>query len=521
MLSAVFVSLIFLISNCFHPHHGMENKETDFQAGRAYYISPTGNDRNPGTREAAFQSMGRLNEIHFNPDDSIFFEGGRHFSGNLSIHTQSPGEPQHVFLIDSYGSGRAVLEAGNKSAVLIENTQWLLIKNLTLKGSGRKKGNSQSGVLILNSRNITADSLEITGFQKSGLRIDYSKNITIKNIIARENGFAGISVGGSAISKKTNHNIYIGYCRAENNPGDPSNLKNHSGNGIVVSSCTHVVIEYCTATNNGWDMPRKGNGPVGIWAFEADSVMIQHCLSYRNKTSVGGADGGGFDLDGGVTNSVVQYCLSYENQGAGYCLFQYLYASPWHNNIFRFNISENDGAVSDAHGGIYIWNSSSDRDQFYNGWVYNNTIYNTKGSAVVYSELSKRKGFGFYNNIFITRHDLVRGKTGQDIYRGNDWWNMDHMLTPGNGNGLESVGDRGKGDWGKFKILNTNPHFIKAGKTGLTSASGLRQFDHYALSINSPLRNSGLDLRTEYGINIGDFDFNGKEPPVTGIGASF
>ena len=172
-------------------------------------------------------------------------------------------------------------------------------------------------------------------------------------------------------SKKSNHDIYIGYCRAENNPGDPSNLNNHSGNGIVVSACTKVLIEYCTATNNGWDMPRKGNGPVGIWAFEADSVVIQHCLSYRNKTSVGGADGGGFDLDGGVTHSIVQYCLSYENQGAGYCLFQYLYASPWHDNIFRYNISENDGAVSDAHGGVYIWNSAKlTPDQFYNCRFY-------------------------------------------------------------------------------------------------------------------------------------------------------
>ena len=128
-------------------------------------------------------------------------------------------------------------------------------------------------------------------------------------------------------------------------------------------------------------MPRKGNGPVGIWAFEADSVVIQHCLSYRNKTSAGGADGGGFDLDGGVTHSIVQYCLSYENQGAGYCIFQYLYASPWHDNIFRYNISENDGAVSDAHGGVYIWNSAKIADQFYNGRFYNNTIYNIKGNS--------------------------------------------------------------------------------------------------------------------------------------------
>ena len=100
-----------------------------------------------------------------------------------------------------------------------------------------------------------------------------------------------------------------------NNPGDPTNLTNHSGNGIVVGHCTNVLIDHCMATNNGWDMPRIGNGPVGIWCYEADSVVIQHCLSYRNKTSVGGADGGGFDFDGGVTNSIIQYCLVLRKPG--------------------------------------------------------------------------------------------------------------------------------------------------------------------------------------------------------------
>ena len=98
-------------------------------------------------------------------------------------------------------------------------------------------------------------------------------------------------------------------------PGDPSNLTNHSGNGIVVGNVSDAIIEYCEASNNGWDMPRKGNGPVGIWAWNADRVTIQFCISHDNKSP--GDDGGGFDLDGGVTNSVLQYNLSYNNDGPG------------------------------------------------------------------------------------------------------------------------------------------------------------------------------------------------------------
>jgi hypothetical protein len=81
-------------------------------------------------------------------------------------------------------------------------------------------------------------------------------------------------------------------------------------------------------------MPRIDNGPVGIWACEADSVIIQHCISYRNKTARGAVDGGTFDIDGGVTNSITQYCLSYENWGSGYGIYQYWSAGKWDNNTY-------------------------------------------------------------------------------------------------------------------------------------------------------------------------------------------
>ncbi len=519
----MFILVGLLISNFGNRTIRVDDNEVK-KIPKAYYISPKGHDTNPGTRNAPFQSIQKTNTVLFSPGDSILFEGGQQFTGNLGPRMTKLADQQHPVLISSFGTGYATLLAGQGSGIDIEELQWVLIKKLILVGSGRKKGNVRSGLSIIKSRFLTADSLEIKGFQKSGLRIDLSGDIIIKHIFSHENGFAGISVGGSGVSKKSNHHIYIGYCRAENNPGDPSNLNNHSGNGIVVSACTNVLIEYCTATNNGWDMPRKGNGPVGIWAFEADSVVIQHCLSYRNKTSVGGADGGGFDLDGGVTHSIVQYCLSYENQGAGYCLFQYLYASPWHDNLFRFNISENDGAISDAHGGVYIWNSSKTSDQFYNGRFYNNTIYNAKGTAIRYSELNERKGFLFCNNIFVARDSLDTKQTAADIFNSNDWWSLKHIIYPATTIGFESTNDEQvneKDPVTRKKLLNLNPDFQMVGRSALTSATGIKKFSHYKIPAQSPLRKIGVDLESLYGSENGVLDFNGKKPPLNGIGACF
>jgi hypothetical protein len=466
-----------------------------------YYFSSAGNDNNDGTILHPFRSISKFNSLELKAGDKIFFKSGETFNGSMLIDSTKYGTAKKNIEISSYGDGKATINSGDLAAFLLYKTKFIKINDLTFTGSGRKKGNTKDGIRIDKSKNISINNSDVSGFQKAGLFIYCSANIKATNIYSHENGYAGIAVEGVYSIKESSHNIYIGYCIAENNPGDPANFNNHSGNGIVVGNCKKIMIEYCTATNNGWDMPRIGNGPVGIWAYEADSVIIQHCLSYRNKTAVGGADGGGFDFDGGVTNSIIQYCLSYENQGAGYSIFQYLYATPWHDNIYRFNISENDGSVSDSKAGAYVWNSSRDSTQFYNCLFYNNTIYNSKGFALTYSELSERKNFSFFNNIFIGEDSLINGIRDADVFVKNDWWSLKNKLP------VEIPG------------LNIDPEFKNAGKARITSAKQLRQFLNYQLPQNSLLKNKGINLYKRHKINNGGIDFLSKPVIANGIGA--
>jgi len=224
--------------------------------------------------------------------------------------------------------------------------------------------------------------------------------------------------------RKMSNNILIQNCRAENNPGDPSILNNHSGNGILVGVSDCVIIDHCTATNNGWDMPREGNGPVGIWAWESSHITIQYCVSYKNRTSRNGKDGGGFDLDGGVTNSVIQYCLSYENEGAGYGLFQYSGASRWSDNIIRYCTSINDGLKTAGSGGFFLWNGSGDDSQLTNCQIYNNLVYSDSVPVLSFENASAHKNFSFYNNIFIGSVQPISGHNSGSTFNGNTWWSM-------------------------------------------------------------------------------------------------
>ncbi len=454
-----------------------ETYAAPLKVAKAYYINNKGSDKNAGDKKHPFKTIARINRINLHAGDSVIFESGQTFKGSLQISKYASALEAKPVLVFSVGKVKAIIDGGDKVGIEINNAKFVIIRNLQVKGAGRKEGSSTNGVVINNCTNLEINNLAITGFQKAGLLVYSSSYITITNVHAYGNGFAGISVESDYGNRNASH-ILISDCVAENNPGDPSNLKNHSGNGIIAGNCKNVTIEYCIATNNGWDMPRIGNGPVGIWCYEADSVSIRYCISYKNKTAKGADDGGGFDLDGGVTNSIIEYCFSYENEGSAFGIFQYDGASPWHDNVIRKNISEDDGAVSAAHASAYIWNSSGDENQFMNLSFYDNILYNTKGATIHYADQNKRKAFDFSKNIFVAKDEIIKGNTGNDNFSGNTWWSI------ADGFNVDSIKDfktwkqktgKEQSD-GKVTGVNKNPGFTSTNCKKMTDPHKLKSF---------------------------------------------
>src|SRR5262249_45469150 len=156
--------------------------------------------------------------------------------------------------------------------------------------------------------------------------------------------------------------LYIGDCRVHDNAGDPTYFENHSGSGILVGGADGAVIERSVASRNGALCNASVGGPVGIWAFASTNVVIQHCESHHNRTGSASFDGGGFDLDGAVSSSVMQYNYSHDNDGPGFMVYSYSRApGPSRNNVVRFNISENDGRHKSS-AGIFLGKDGGDVD---------------------------------------------------------------------------------------------------------------------------------------------------------------
>jgi hypothetical protein len=230
------------------------------QSENAYYVSTqSGDDRNPGTQKKPLKSIIELNLRLQKKVENIFLAGGQVYDGTLVLKGFNGNNPDPV-KISSWGDGKAVINGGNAEAIKIENCQNIWITDLELKGNGRKNGNRTNGLSISHSMNCKIENITATGFQKSGIDLYDCYESEIEKVIASENGFCGINIMGSA--RNQSHNMIIRNCRAENNPGDPTNLDNHSGNGILVGVSDSVTIDHCSATGNGWDMPRQGNGPV-------------------------------------------------------------------------------------------------------------------------------------------------------------------------------------------------------------------------------------------------------------------
>ncbi|MGD8499443.1 MAG: right-handed parallel beta-helix repeat-containing protein [Phycisphaerales bacterium] len=509
-----------------------------------YYVSPTGNDSHSGaSAQTAWRTIDKVNAKDLNPGDKVLFEGGHDYLGNLLLTAEDAGTPTQPVVIGSYGSGRAKIKAGDDSGVTVRNAGGVELTDLVVMGDDYKT-NVGSGIKIVNKlpgnrklEYIRVHDVEAAGFGKKkedvfqppngcgifvgGNASDKSKSgykdVRITNCVTYQNENFGILINGywqDEPDTYANSDVYIAYCKAYDNPGDPNYLVNHSGNGILMVDVDGGKIEYCEAYNNGYDC-RARFGPVGIWASVVNNVLIQYCESHHNRT--GKSDGGGFDFDGGTTNSVMQYNYSHDNDGYGYLICSFKNAPhTYDNNIFRYNISVNDSQKRPA-GGICLWTDSPKEDPIRNTQIYGNTIYSSTSAAIAFWVKEGIYNTKVCNNLFITANNqkLVGGNPDKSMatFAGNTYWVVDGKYDYKNL-------DKWRKDTGQEMLdgkpvgLFVDPKLMDLGKSiTIGDPTKLHTLTAYRLQKDSPLIDAGLDLRSLFGIDPGNRDFYGNPIP--------
>ncbi|EGV20100.1 right-handed parallel beta-helix repeat-containing protein [Thiocapsa marina] len=508
--------------------------------GTDYYVSAAGRDTNSGgSSQAPWRSLDKINDLILDPGDRVFLRGGDSFSGNLYFDAFDRGTAASPIRIGSYGSGRATILAGDGDGIFAYNTAGFVISNLNIRGSGANV-NEGAGIIFYTDLpggvkldKVTLSKIDASGFHHAGVEIGAwngttgFKNVSIDGVRAYDNAKNGITVWGydaPGFKGYAHTKVYITGSFAYRNEGI-SGAREPTGNGIVISNVDGGRIARCVAHSNGV-RNTSSSGPIGIWAWRANRITIQFNESYGNRTTSGAADGGGFDLDGGVTNSILQYNYSHENDGAGYLLAQYDSAPSFKNNVIRYNISQNDGRRN-TYGGIMVWSKAP--LEISNSHIYNNTIYispSATGNVCGIRVASPTSTMSIRNNIIFTTGGapllcVVGGQKGLSI-QGNNYWSngspfkirwgstLYSSLTAFRSTGQEKLNGVSTG-------LFADPEMVNPGVGGIVgNPSALTKMLQYRLKASSPLINRGINLKSQFGLSTGTRDFYGTQLPQRG-----
>lgn len=537
-------SCIFLL--CFFIYNYTALAET-------YYVSSDGNDDYAGTsKDQAWKTTTKVNEGHFLPGDSVLFEGGKTFYGKIYFGPKEDENGTHALIsgtdtapitFGSYGEGKASIHSGDHTGFQVYNGEGFAIVNLIFEGSGLSNNQESSGIYFhtdLNTmlRYVLIDNVEVHGYRDAGISImslgkkviGGFEEVNITNSTVRDNGDVGI-ITYADNPTSIHKDVYVGHNTVYNILGLSSKSNSHTGNGILIGGAHRAVVEYCEAYNNGEKNSSKSGGPIGIWGYQCDSLIIQYNESHHNKTGKDSQkDGGGFDIDGGCTNCTLQYNYSHDNEGAGYMIAQFLNAPTMNNVTIRYNISENDGRKN-GYGAIQLWSWTSNTSRgIQNANIYNNTVYLTKpdnGSSprAIHIQSDGITNARISNNVFFVTDGLELIKLAKitDVrFLNNNYWSGDGPFKIN----WNEVVYSSLTEWSKvtnqellvasdtkediFSGYSKDPKLKNpGGVTDIGDLTKLHLLTNYELETTSEMLGKGLNLKLD-NIDIGERDFFGN-----------
>jgi hypothetical protein len=338
-----------------------------------YYVHPAGDDNRGGTSpETAWRSIARVNQQTLKPGDLVLFRAGKTFTGTIAIPSTEGGTIARPVIISSYGkanNARATISSGTRAGIDIAQTAGVAITNINFNGG---KGNSAAGIYLHTDRAnkklayLHIRNVEVKNYGREGIKITIdgaNSSLTIvkvENASLHDNAWGGLKATGA--KHNANTQWMIDGVRAYDNFGSKS-AGSVTGSGIFIADVEDTVVQNCVVYNNG----KYGSAPVGIWSAGSNRIVFQYNESYGNRTRTI-SDGGGFDFDWDVNNSVMQYNYSHDNDGPGFLIYAGSHAAT--GNVIRYNVSQNDGRKN-GKAGIQLGGNVSNSD------VHNNVVYMT------------------------------------------------------------------------------------------------------------------------------------------------
>ncbi|BBD69223.1 hemolysin-type calcium-binding region [Nostoc commune NIES-4072] len=274
-------------------------------AGKTYYVSGTGNDKNDGLKEgSAFRTLQKAGDL-VAAGDTVYVMNGTYtniYPNILSI-SDKHGTANAPITFTAYPGHTPVLEAhkNNWNAVSITGSSYVVIEGLTMVGA--------------------------------------RDEITLKYALQQKNNLSNPATSGSGINvtyidgdkDKHSHHITI-----SNN-----NISKFPGGGIGTTKVDYITVENNVVSGNGWYSPFgvQGITMLNLWNSDENvtdyKVIIRGNTSFDNKQLVPSdatgkiQEGHGIMLDRSYIGTesyagkaLIANNLIYNNGGAGIQIFK-------------------------------------------------------------------------------------------------------------------------------------------------------------------------------------------------------
>lgn len=338
-------------------------------SGVTYYVDAnSGSDEARGTSpREAWRTLARVNRTRLMPGDQVLLHRGQGWRENL--RPVGAGTAERPIRIGPYGPGALpVIDGGGvgPALALLDQEGWV-IEGLALTSPG------QAGLVIDSTghrrtffrvKNVevydSRQGIEI-GRPKGGTEANagYLQDVVVEGCVVRNMSHRGIVAAGNYGPPALPRNRDLVFARCH--------VSECGWDGIMMTSTSGGLITDCVAHDCGL----AADARYGIWAWWADHITIQKSEAYRIRT-IGSKDGGGFDLDWGTSDCVIQYCHAHDNDGPGFAMISNRAeaGNTSLRNIVRYNMSHDNCRKTSTrpHGELLLFGGMDHAS------VYNNTI---------------------------------------------------------------------------------------------------------------------------------------------------
>ena len=269
---------------------------TDVRVPSTYYVSPTGNNANPGTKELPWKTM-QFAVDEAVPGDSLLIGDGTYEGPVIMTRSGAPGAYVTLKSINPLGAKVEVANGEGDTDGIKAAANYLTIDGFEIYDAAPGIGHHGNGVTVYNNHHINILNNLIYDFGGSGIQTVHFDHVLIENNVVHNN--------------------------AKYNPNQTSGISLYQARAVDDEPGYHAIIRNNRSYSNINLVPLNLAG-----TFDGNGILID---DFWNS---GGDDGNDIEFP---HRTLIENNLCYDNGGKGIQVYRSSYVDIFNNTAYHNN----------------------------------------------------------------------------------------------------------------------------------------------------------------------------------------